>query len=61
MFHEDFIRVKTLYIFHILWIYIAEVIRKLINFVYIPKYEVSNFPRQGDEFIFPFFMEKVQP
>jgi hypothetical protein len=61
MFHEDFVRVKPLYLFNILQIYIMEVIHKLVNFVYIPEYEVSNFPRQGDELLFPFFMEKVQP
>jgi hypothetical protein len=61
MFQKYFIGVKPLYLFSISHIYIVEVIHKLINFVYILEYEVSNFPWQGDELIFPFFMEKGLP
>jgi hypothetical protein len=61
MFHENYVRVKPLYPFNIFHIHIVKVVCKFIDFVYIPEYKVSNFPRKWYEFIFTFLMENVQP
>jgi hypothetical protein len=61
MFHKYSVRVKPSDIFSILEIQVVELVCKFINFVHTSEYKIPNFPRQRNEFLFSFFMKKVQP